>query len=179
MQITMNLKGMTAALMLGALATAGAAIAQDNPNPSGQDKMFVTRAAQGGMAEVEMGQAAATHAQNEQIREFGQHMIEDHRAVNQELMELAMQQGIKPPAGMDQKHRQKLETLMKLSGARFDQQYITEQIRAHEQMILMFEQQVEQGQNEALTDFAQDTLPTLEEHLQMAQEVHANTAQRR
>ncbi len=49
------------------------------------DSMFVKKAAQGGLAEVELGQLATQKAANEEVKKFGQRMVDDHSKANDQL----------------------------------------------------------------------------------------------
>jgi putative membrane protein len=146
-----------------------------NPDLSAQDKEFLMHAAQGGMAEVKMGRVAAEQAKSAKVKEFAQHMIEDHTATNEELMGLASDLGVTPPQSIGSEHQKMLSQLSKLSGAKFDQQYVIGQLKSHREMISIFKQQLEEGKNKELKQFAKDTLPTLQEHLKMAEQIHADS----
>ncbi len=78
--------------------TLAAAKAQVNPTLSTSDAAFMTTAARGGMAEVEMGQLAQRNGRSEAVKRFGQTMVSHHGRANQEMMALAQQKQITPPS---------------------------------------------------------------------------------
>ncbi len=141
MQTAMNLKTAAMALMVGTFILTGAAISQA-AKLSAQDKEFITTAAQGGIAEVKMGQVATEQAQSGEVQEFAQHVVKDHKAANEQLMEVASELGVQPPKATDKEHQQLLSQLSGLSGAKFDQRYVSEQIKGHKEMISLFKQQI-------------------------------------
>src|ERR1043166_3385270 len=53
------------------------------------DQKFVMEAAMGGLAEVEMGRLAAQKGATDEVRQFGQRMVDDHSKANEELMRVA------------------------------------------------------------------------------------------
>ena len=55
------------------------------------------------------------------------------------------------------------------AGARFDRLYATQQIQAHQMSIAMTQAYAQGGPNPALRNYAQQALPALQMHLQMAQ----------
>src|SRR5205807_9610068 len=72
---------------------------------AGADQTFVMKAAQGGMAEVKLGQLAKDHASSNAVKQFGQQMVDDHGKANDELKSLASQKGITLPGDIDAKHQ--------------------------------------------------------------------------
>jgi putative membrane protein len=142
---------------------------------SAQDSQFLMKAAQGGIAEVKMGQVAVKQAEDEDTKGLAHHIIKDHLAANKKLMKLASMIGVQPPKQTDQEHQQIIRQLAKKDTTLLDQTYIVEQIKGHKEMISIFQQEVKQGQNPQLVNFAKKTLPTLEEHLKMAQKLNPKT----
>jgi predicted outer membrane protein len=65
------------------------------------DRKFVMETAHGGMAEVMLGRMASERASSDEVKRFGQRMVDDHTKTNQELMQLASTKGITMPAMTD------------------------------------------------------------------------------
>lgn len=139
------------------------------------DRRFMTEAAQGGMAEVELGRIAAERASNEEVKRFGQRMVDDHTKANQELMQLAQSKGVALPTEMDSSHRSMRDRLGKLSGAEFDREYMRGQVKDHEKTVALFEREAQQGKDAEAKAWAEKTLPTLREHLQQARDLATKT----
>src|ERR1700759_1822920 len=53
------------------------------------DEKFANGAAIGGMEEVQLGQLAAQKGVSDDVRQFGQRMVDDHTKANQDLMQVA------------------------------------------------------------------------------------------
>jgi putative membrane protein len=151
--------------------TAGSTMPGAKAKLSAQDRDFVKRAAIGGMAEAEEGKLAAQHAQNDAVKNFSQQMVTDHTKINADLQGIAGRIGVTPPATLDKEHAAMLQRLGKLSGPQFDRTYMQDQVSEHRKTISLFEKEDKSGQNADLKTFATNTLPTLREHLQMAQDV--------
>ena len=169
------------------LAGASSVLAQSNPASSGRssasstdmtmtktkgggDSAFVQEAGIGGLAEVEMGRLAVQKAKDDRIRQFGQKMIDDHSKANEQLKQAASQEGLNVPSAIDEKHKQTMNRLEKLSGAQFDAAYSKEMVRDHKEDVKLFEKQ-SKAADSAVQKFAADTLPTLKNHLQMAEQL--------
>src|SRR5436190_16798387 len=86
---------------------------------------FATNAAQGGMAEVELGRLATQRGGHESVREFGARMVADHSRANSELKSIAAQKGIQLPTDMNSEQRSEMDKLSKMSGAEFDKEYMS------------------------------------------------------
>lgn len=138
---------------------------------SSADKSFVMKAASGGMAEVELGQLAVKQANNDEVKQFGQRMVDDHSKANQELKQYAESKGISLPSAMDQSQKKMYDKLSKLSGAAFDREYMSEMLEDHEKDVAEFEKQSKNSKDPELKSLVDKTLPTLKEHLQMARDI--------
>jgi putative membrane protein len=138
-----------------------------------QDKKFIIKAASGGMFEVKMGEFAQKKAANEKVKAFGQRMVADHTKANQQLMEIAKKVDFTPPSVMDKKDQKMYDKLSQLQGADFDAKYMEDMVSDHEKDIAAFKKEVKKGKNDSLKEFAQNTIPVLEQHLKMAKDVRA------
>ena len=185
----MNLKkilqtGIATTAML-CLVSFGAVAQSSNANDSSSngklssaDRQFVTKAAQGGMAEVELGQLATQKAQNSQVKEFGQKMVDDHTKANDQLKQVASQENITLPTGLDAKDQALKDHLEKLSGAQFDKVYMQHMVMDHKKDVAEFQKEANSGKDPQVKQFAQQTLPVLQQHLQMAQQDEQATMQK-
>lgn len=141
---------------------------------SALDRQFIIEAAQGGLAEVSLGQLATQRATNATVRQFGQRMVAEHTRANQELVRLAAQKGVVPPQNLG-KYTAVTQRLSQLSGDSFDRAYLNEAgINAHMESEVVYRRQVQLGQDRDLQAFAAKTLPVVQMHLQMAQNLERN-----
>lgn len=164
------LSTVAAAVLILSVTAAGA---QQGGSLAGPDREFVREAARGGLAEVELGKLAQKRASSDAVREFGQRMVTDHGKANGELAQLAEAKGVRLPEQLDDKHRELRERLGKVSGAEFDRLYMTEMVQDHRKDVAKFKQQAEQGKDPQLKAWAAKKLPTLQEHLRIAQGLQA------
>jgi putative membrane protein len=140
------------------------------------DTQFAKKAAEGGMAEVKMGQLAQQKGTADSVKKFGARMVEDHTKAGDELKGVAAQEKITLPADMNSKDKAMYEMLSKLSGAAFDRAYARNMVRDHEEDIADFNKEANNGHNPAVKDFATQNLPTLQDHLKDAKEMRQNVA---
>ena len=125
--------------------------------------------------EVQLGQLAQQQAKDQQVVQFGQRMVQDHGQANEKLMAIAEQKAIQLPQELSGDAQQKYEEMQKLSGAEFDEAYMDEMVEDHEKDVELFEQQAESGEDPDLRTFAEEALPTLREHLELAKQVRSQT----
>jgi putative membrane protein len=131
---------------------------------------FATNAAQGGLAEVELGRLATQRAGDASVREFGARMVADHSRANSELKSIASKKGMQLPAEMNSEQKSEMDKLSKMSGAEFDKEYMSAMLKDHETDVKDFDTQAKEGNDAEIKAFAGKTLPTLQQHLQMAQQ---------
>jgi putative membrane protein len=129
---------------------------------------FMKDAAASGMAEVMLGNLALQKSQNEQVRSFAQQMVADHTAANGELASLAASKSVTLPTEPDAKHKSAMDKLNGLSGTEFDKAFMKQMVKDHEAAVRLFSKEAEKGDDADTKAFAAKTLPTLQNHLQMA-----------
>jgi putative membrane protein len=176
------MKAMLAGTIVLSLAAAPAFAGQDTTANKGQhstaaansgsDHMFVTKAAKGGLAEVELGKLAADKASSDQVKQFGQRMVTDHGKANDELKSLAQSKNITLPTEIDAKDKATHDRLAKLSGAAFDRAYMQHMLADHKTDVNEFKKESTSGKDAEIKAWASKTLPTLEEHLKLAQDAN-------
>ncbi len=136
------------------------------------DKKFVKEAALGGLTEVELGKLATQKASSEQVKQFGQKMIDDHTKANDQLKEAASKDNIPVPDTLDAKHQSQVDKLSKLSGEQFDKAYIKNQVKDHETDVREFSAEAQGGSDPNIKAFASSTLPVLQQHLDMVKNLN-------
>jgi putative membrane protein len=141
------------------------------------DQQFMLEAARGGIAEVELGRLATQRAASDAVRAFAQRMVGDHGAGNQELIQLAQSKGLMLPQEMGPAHRATMDRLAAMSGPAFDQAYMTDMMRAHQQNIALFTRESHEGRDADIRAWAMRKLPAIQEHQRVAYDVHSRIAQ--
>ena len=151
---------------------------QTSPNSlSSRDRTFLMQAGQLSMMEVELGRLAVQRGSSPGVKQYGQEMVEDHTRANQELMQLAMQKKVELPTEMSTQNTAMIDRLSGLSGSRFDAAYKQAMIDSHNQAIALFQAQSQQGQDPQLKAWATQKLPNLQAHLEMVNQMRADTSQ--
>jgi putative membrane protein len=150
-------------------SSAGAVAADMEPR-------FIMEAVKGGMAEVELGRMAIQKASDDEVKQFGQRMVDSHSRANGELKQLASQKNVTLPTELDPLHQEVVNKLGELSPAEFDRAYMAEMVKDHTKDVSDFEQASAQAQDADVKGFASKTLPTLREHLEMARTIHEKVA---
>jgi putative membrane protein len=147
-----------------------------NASPSKADQNFVTKAAKGGMAEVQLGKLAADKASNPEVKNFAQRMVDDHSKANDELKSIANQKNITLPTAVDAKDKATYDRLSRMSGAAFDRAYMQNMLNDHKTDVADFQYEARAGADTDVRTFASKTLPTLQEHLKMAETTNGAVA---
>jgi putative membrane protein len=132
------------------------------------DETFFEKAGQAGLAEVQAGRIAESKGTSAEVREFGALMAEHHGEANEKLAALAKAKGVTLPAAPSQGQMDAMKALQTRDGARFDQAYLAEQVKAHEEAVQLLKSEIASGQDADTRAFARELLPTVESHLRMA-----------
>jgi putative membrane protein len=140
------------------------------------DQDFAKEAAQGGVIEVRLGELAQQQAKSAEVKDFGQRMVEDHGQANDKLKQIAEQKGIELPTDLSEEAQGTYEDLQQHSGAEFDEAYMDEMVSDHEDDVSAFEDYVGNAEDADLRSFAEETLPTLKEHLELAKQTQEQVA---
>ncbi|HEY3067708.1 MAG TPA: DUF4142 domain-containing protein [Methylomirabilota bacterium] len=140
------------------------------------DREFVREAASGGRLEVELANLALQRSTSNAVRDFAQRLVTDHSAANAELTALAAQKGYSLPQSLNPKHAAVRDRLSALSGAEFDRQYMQEMVSDHNEDIAAFQREAQSGSDPDVKAWAAQKLPTLQQHLALAQTVNTQVA---
>jgi putative membrane protein len=174
-------KAMLAGMMVLGLAMPAVVGAQETTRPhkapemvdsksSTGDSAWMMKVAKGGMAEVELGRLATEKAASDEVKKFGQRMVDDHSKASEELKTLAQNKHITLPDAIDPQDKALHDRLAKLSGAAFDRAYMQAMLADHRKDVNEFRIEARSGKDADVKGWAAKTLPTLEEHLKMAQD---------
>jgi len=149
----------------------GATADQGGDKASGGDKKFAKEAMEGGLAEVQLGQMAAQKGSSQDVKQFGQQMVDDHTKLNDEMKPIASQLGLTPPTDLDAKHKAIQTKLNGLSGDAFDKAYIEAMVKDHQKDAAEFQKEATSGKSQALKGAASKGETIISGHLQMIEKM--------
>jgi putative membrane protein len=136
-----------------------------------QDKTFAKKALAGGMAEVQLGQLAEQKGNSEDVKQFGQRMVDDHTKLNDQMKPIAASIGVQPPMGLTPKDKALMTKLQGLSGDAFDKAYIKAMLKDHKEDNKAFEMEASSGQNQQEKDAAMQGDQVIKEHLKLVEQL--------
>jgi putative membrane protein len=135
------------------------------------DVGFMQNVARDNQSEVELGQLAQQKGASPEVKALGQRLAADHGKANQQLMSIAQGGGVSLPTNLDRKERAQISKLEKLDGAAFDKTFVQAQVKDHQKDIQYFQKEAGTVKDPQLKSYIQQTLPVMQQHLQMAQQV--------
>ena len=139
---------------------------------TGSAESFMKEAAQGGMAEVEMGKLAEQKSKNAEVKKFGQMMVKDHGEAGKDLMALAAKKNITLPTDMGA-HKSTYDKLNGLSGADFDKAYVDDMVDDHQKDVSEFQKQANNATDPEVKAFAAKVVPVITKHLETIKGIQA------
>jgi putative membrane protein len=168
-----NHKTLTLCCSLLMAAATTAAVAQNGMSgqASPADKHFVKEALMGGMAEVQLGQLAEQKASSDDVKQFGQKMVEDHTKLGDQMKGVAGQIGVTPPSAVAPKEQALMTRLQGMSGEQFDKAYIRAMVRDHEKDLQAFKTEASSGTSPAVKDAANQGAQVVSGHLDMIKQI--------
>lgn len=135
------------------------------------DWLFAEAAADGGMAEVSLAELGMQKATDPELKRISQEMVDDHKKLNQELVNLAAQKRIGLPRGIDPRAQFCAQSLAGLSGDHFDKCYAKAQLHAHMEALGAFEAEAERGQDPDMKALASRAVPRIKHHLEAIKKI--------
>ena len=162
--------------------TTGATTATAKPAPAkakGQTgQPFISKAIEGNLAEVQLGQLAQQKGASDGVRTFGQQLVTDHTAANQKATAVAGQMSVTPPSEPNKQQKAVYDRMAKLSGDAFDRQFVKHMVDDHKKDVAEY-QKAAKRKNDPAAGYASETLPTLQQHLQTAQSLAKDAGKKR
>jgi len=153
-------------IIAGLLAVGRVGAADASSTISSKASDFIKAASLGNQSEIAMAQLAQQKAQNPAVKELAQMIRQDHQQAQEKVQALAQTHGITLDQTQGWSERRAQSKLEKLNGADFDQQYSKDMLEDHVADIKKFQKASQQLQETDVRQYAQDTLPTLQKHLQ-------------
>ncbi len=154
-------------------------VAQPPPDhPNTVDQIVARQLQIGGAAEVDLGKLAGSRASSQAVKDFAKRMVDDHTKANSKLESLAKANRADRPRGAssDPDVAAVRAQLEKLKGADFDAAYIGVQVGDHQKTAHLLEHEIGSGQDQKMKAYAQETLPTVMRHLEMARQIQSDLA---
>ena len=145
--------------------------AQGQISQLSQDSKLIFQMASSNIMEVRLGQMAQQKATNAAVKQFGQQMATDHTNLENQLTGLVSKNGTNFQPSMSKENEAEVSRLEKLSGAQFDQQYMTSMIQHHQQDISTLQSQSQSAKSAEARQMIAASMPVLQQHLTMATQV--------
>ncbi|MGA8618523.1 MAG: DUF4142 domain-containing protein [Candidatus Sulfotelmatobacter sp.] len=135
------------------------------------DRTFMSTAAEANLAEIDTAKMVGQKSTDPAVKDFANRMVTDHTQASQSLASLAEVSAIKLPTEPGLMERNQKNELQKLSGAKLDDAYLRDELQGHKEAIAAFENEIENGQNQEVKNYAVKTLPTLQDHIRIAEDI--------
>jgi putative membrane protein len=171
--------GLTWALLLSAAGTAAAMAQTAAPleapaTLNAADFNFVGQANLGAPFQVNSGRMAETKGTSTGIRSYAHLMVTSHIPVVDALNVILKQKNItQSNTLLHGAYDAMISTLKADRGAAFDRDYVNGQVEYQKGNAALFEQEIQNGTDPDLKEFARQTLPKIVDHLQRAEKLAA------
>ena len=173
----MYAKWMTFVLTTVLVATGSLFAQQKQSSMAGQtmqnsaDRSFIDAAAEANLGEIDIAKMVVQKSTELAVKDFANRMVTDHTQASQKLASVAEMNGVTLPTEASATERNQKSELEKLSGAQLNDAYLRDELQGHKETISAFESEIEHGQNQEAKNYAEQTLPTLQDHIRIAENV--------
>jgi putative membrane protein len=161
------------ATMPGATTTPESANAPDNAQ-SMRDRTFLRKASEGGLAEVQFGKLAAEKGASDDVKNFGQKMVDDHTKLNEKMAPIASSMGVSAPKHLNKEDQAEYNKLNSLSGDDFDKEYIAAMVKDHHTDLREFRQEATSTTDPTLKQAVDDGASVIHDHMVMIDKIAQN-----
>lgn len=154
-------------------ADQGQGVEADRHNEDQQmnaDKHFIKEAAADNQFEIQASQYVEQQAQNPQVKQLAQRLVEDHQRAQQQLQQIAQGMNMELPTQLEQWQQDKLQAMQQKHGEHLEMHYAFGQVGGHATDLLNYQYEAEHGQNAQVKQYAEQTIPILQQHLQLAEQ---------
>jgi putative membrane protein len=173
-------------LMLSAITTIGAMACHNNDSTQvanqqneqkfdstdlKKDATFAVNIADANMLEIKLGELAESYATTAAVKDLGKMIVDDHTKAGEALEGIAIRNDISLPDSLSDKSTIKYNEFAAKRGTDFDKSFTQEMIDAHKNAIDAFQEEADKGNNGELKQWASETIPTLQHHLEMSDSV--------
>lgn len=136
------------------------------------ERAFISKAMEGGMAEVQLGQLAQQKSQSNDVKQFAAKMVNDHGQMGEKwLKPVAQQMGLNEPSGPSKRDKKEIEKLQSMSGQDFDREYITMMVKDHQKDLKEFQSEAQAAQDPTVKQIAEKGSQVIEQHLQIIEQI--------
>ncbi len=132
------------------------------------DAYFAKAAACINKFEIEAGEVAVQRAQNQEVKNFAQMMVTEHKKGQSELDNILRQANWTAPAKLDSTHTEMIDFFGQLEGQQFDSEYMSTMAAGHAMAVSMFKDKAKTLKNSELRTWVERQVPALEKHLATA-----------
>lgn len=132
---------------------------------------FLSKAANSGMAEVNLAKLAQQKATIDAVKNFASMLERDHTAANEKVKSFSSQRNVTLPAAPSDDKQKMYTDMEKMSGKAFDKEYISMMVKSHNDGIDLFEKTRSNTTDNEVKNFTEATLPTLRMHLDSAKAI--------
>lgn len=135
---------------------------------------FLLQVMEDSLAEMELCMLALENSSNEEVKAFAQAMLDEHGQLGQRIEKMARQMQVEFPKKIRKEHASLIQQMSKLKGSEFDQKFMEQNLRYHENDLKVFEHYAAQKDSAEVTLLAQAGARLFGRHLKMVRDLAQN-----
>jgi len=135
------------------------------------DQAFLRKTLEDNVAEMQMGQLAAQKSPSDDVKQYGQRMLQVHQELDTQLKPVAEKLGVNEPKNPSKKDKQEIERLQALSGSDFDSEFLKAMLKEQRLDVKNFKDEEQRAEDPTVERVAKMDMPVLSQHLQLLKEL--------
>src|SRR5215467_10361074 len=140
------------------------------------EKNFLKKAEEVDIRQRNAGRVMLEKSQNKDVKDYAQMLVDDHSKNLRDVVALMNQKGMQQPKDLPEVKHEATDKLSSMSGPALDQEFIRIMVEDHQKDVSEFRNMANTAQDKDVKDYAANTLPVLEKHLQKALELQGKIA---
>lgn len=138
------------------------------------DAKLMREIAEADLAEVQAGKLAASKASSDEVKKYGQHMVDEHGKHLKTAQAMAKKKGVQMPSAPAKDQQEALNKLQPVSGAEFDRLFMQQMVKDHERALRLVQNAAKKAKDADFKADAEQTAPVIEKHLEEAKRIAAS-----
>jgi putative membrane protein len=140
-------------------------------SPAEQD--FMMKASQANLSEINMSRLALQKTDNTDVRDYANMIQSDHTHALEDLTDLMQDKNVTQTKTLAPETKQDIDNMSRLTGPEFDREYVNMMVADHQKAVELFRDQAASALDPDVKKLVDNTLPTLEMHLEKAQRLQS------
>lgn len=138
------------------------------------DAEFIRKTIKGNQSEIDAGNLAVKNGGSEDVKKFGQKMVDDHTAMLNDITKVGQDLNVKGSNTPSAKDKAMMAKMSAMTGTAFDKAYVKDMVKDHKKDLAELTSEAKKASNPEVKEAAAKALPIVQGHLEMIEGIEKN-----